>query len=51
MTAQMALSLALLIVSALFVRAALAGGRTDPGFAMDRTLHAQVDPSLAGMDE
>ena len=50
-TAQMALSLALLIVSALFVRAALLGARTDPGFALDRTVYAEVDPALAGMDE
>jgi predicted permease len=50
-TAQVALSLALLIVSGLFVRGALAGARTDAGFPMDRTVLAQVDPSLAGMDE
>ena len=50
-TAQMMLSLALLIVSALFVRAAVAGGKTDPGFPLDRTVHARVDPSLAGLDE
>ncbi|HET9269813.1 MAG TPA: ADOP family duplicated permease, partial [Vicinamibacterales bacterium] len=50
-TMQMALSLALLIVSALFVRAALLGAKTDPGFAMNRTVHAEVDPALAGMDE
>jgi len=50
-TAQITLSLALLIVSALFVRGAALGSRTDPGFPLDRTVHAEVDPSLAGMDE
>jgi predicted permease len=47
----MALSLALLIVSALFVRAAAIGAHADPGFALDRTVHAEVDPALAGLDE
>jgi predicted permease len=50
-TAQMALSLALLIASALFVRAALLGAEADPGFTLDRTVHAEVDPALAGLDE
>jgi putative ABC transport system permease protein len=50
-TAQMALSLALLIVSALFVRAAQLGAQANPGFALDRTVHAEIDPSLAGMNE
>ena len=50
-TAQMALSLALLVASALFVRAALLGARADPGFALDRTVHAEVDPALAGLNE
>ena len=50
-TAQMALSLALLILSALFVRAAALGAEANPGFALDRTVHAEVDPGLAGMDE
>ena len=50
-TAQMTLSLALLIVSALFVRAAALGAQADPGFAIDRTVHAEIDPALAGMDE
>jgi predicted permease len=50
-TAQMALSLALLIVSALFVRAAQLGAQANPGFPLDRTVHAEVDPSLGGMDE
>jgi predicted permease len=50
-TAQMALSLALLVVSALFVRAALLGAKADPGFALDRTVHAEVDPALAGLNE
>ena len=50
-TAQMALSLALLVASALFVRAALLGAEADPGFAVDRTVHVEVDPALAGFDE
>ena len=50
-TAQMALSLALLILSALFVRAAALGAESNPGFALDRTVHAEVDPALVGMDE
>jgi predicted permease len=50
-TAQMALSLALLILSALFVRAAALGAESTPGFALDRTVHAEVDPALVGMDE
>ena len=50
-TAQMALSLALLVASALFVRAALLGAEADPGFALDRTVHAEVDPAFAGFDE
>jgi predicted permease len=50
-TAQMGLSLALLVASALFVRAALLGAEADPGFALDRTVHAELDPSLAGLDE
>jgi predicted permease len=51
LTAQMALSLALLVASALFVRAALLGAQADPGFALDRTVHAEVDPALAGFDQ
>ena len=50
-TAQMALSLALLILSALFVRAAALGAESNPGFALDRTVHAEVDPALVGMDD
>jgi len=50
-TAQMALSLALLVVSALFVRASVLGAQANPGFALDRTVHAEVDPAFAGMDE
>jgi predicted permease len=50
-TAQIGLSLALLVVSGLFVRAALAGARTDGGFDVDRLVIARVDPRLAGYDE
>ena len=49
--AQIALSLALLVASGLFIRGALAGSRADAGFAMDRTVLARIDPSLAGYDE
>jgi predicted permease len=50
-TSQLALSLALLVVSGLFVRGALAGARTEFGFPLDRTVLASVDASLAGLDE
>jgi putative ABC transport system permease protein len=49
--AQIALSLALLVASGLFIRGALAGARADAGFAMDRTVLVRLDPSLAGYDE
>src|SRR4029453_16149514 len=50
-TAQMALSLALLIVSALFVRAAHLGAQANPGFPIDPTLHGEADPSRGRRDE
>jgi predicted permease len=50
-TAQISLSLALLVVSGLFVRAALAGARTDGGFDVDRLVIARVDPRLIGYDD
>jgi putative ABC transport system permease protein len=49
-TAQLALSLALLILSGLFVRGAAAGASADPGFALDRLLVAESDPRLGGFD-
>jgi putative ABC transport system permease protein len=49
-TAQLALSLALLILSGLFVRGAAAGASADPGFALDPLLVAEADPRLGGFD-
>ena len=51
LTAQLALSLALLIVSGLFVRGAAAGASADPGFALAPLIVAEVDPRLAGYDD
>ncbi len=50
-TAQLALSLALLVVSGLFVRGAAAGASADPGFRIDPLVLAQVDPRLGGYDD
>jgi predicted permease len=50
-TAQMALSLALLVLSGLFVRGAAAGASADPGFAIDSLVLAHVEPKLGGYDE
>ena len=47
MGSQMALSLALLVAGALFVRGALKAADATPGFALDRGLLAEIDPSLA----
>ena len=44
---QMALSLALLVLGALFVRGALRAADATPGFALERGLLAEIDPSLA----
>ncbi len=49
-TAQLALSLALLIVSGLFVRGAAAGASADPGFALEPLIVAETDPRLGGFD-
>lgn len=49
-TAQLALSLALLVVSGLFVRGAIAGSSADPGFAIDPLVIAEIDPRLGGYD-
>ena len=49
-TAQLALSLALLILSGLFVRGAAAGASADPGFALEPLLVAETDPRLGGFD-
>jgi predicted permease len=50
-TAQLALSLALLVLSGLFVRGAMAGANADPGFAIDSLVVAEIDPRLGGYDQ
>jgi putative ABC transport system permease protein len=50
-TAQLALSLALLVLSGPFVRGAAAAASADPGFALDPLVVAQVDPRLGGYDD
>ena len=49
-TAQIALSLALLVLSGLFVRGAVAGASADPGFTIDPLVIAEIDPRLGGYD-
>ncbi len=49
-TAQLALSLALLVLSGLFVRGAAAGASADPGFNLDPLVVAQIEPKLGGYD-
>ena len=49
-TAQLALSLALLVLSGLFVRGAAAGASADPGFKLDPLAVAQIEPKLGGYD-
>ena len=49
-TAQLALSLALLVLSGLFVRGAAAGASADPGFILDPLVVAQIEPKLGGYD-
>ena len=50
-TAQIALSLALLVVSGLFVRGAMAGSDANPGFAIEPLVVAEIDPRLGGYDQ
>ncbi len=50
-TVQIALSLALLVLSGLFVRSAAAGASADPGFAIEPLVVAQIDPRLGGYDD
>lgn len=50
-TAQLALSLALLVLSGLFVRGAAAGSSADPGFDIKPLVLAQIDPRLGGYDD
>lgn len=49
-TTQLALSLALLVLSGLFVRGAAAGASADPGFDLEPLVVAQVEPKLGGYD-
>ena len=49
-TAQLALSLALLVLSGLFVRGAAAGASADPGFTIDGLIVSEIDPRLGGFD-
>ena len=49
-TTQLALSLALLVLSGLFVRGATAGASADPGFNLDPLVIAQIEPKLGGYD-
>ena len=50
-TSQLAVSLALLVLSGLFVRGAAAGASADPGFALEPLVLAEVDPRLGGFDD
>jgi predicted permease len=47
-TAQLALSLALLVLSGLFVRGAAAGVSANPGFDVSQLAIAEIDPALGG---
>src|SRR5262245_51483641 len=49
-TAQLALSLALLVLSGLFVRGAAAGASADPGFNLAPLVVSQIEPKLGGYD-
>jgi predicted permease len=49
-TTQLALSLALLVLSGLFVRSAVAGTSANPGFAIEPLVVAEIDPRLGGYD-
>ena len=48
---QVALSLTLLTAGGLFLRGAVGASSADPGFAFERGLLLETDPSLAGYDE
>jgi predicted permease len=50
-TAQLALSLALLVLSGLFVRGAASGASANPGFDFEPLVIAQIEPKLGGYDE
>jgi predicted permease len=46
---QLALSLVLISVAALFLRGATEAAKADPGFSLDRGIMVQMDPSLGGL--
>jgi len=48
---QVALSLGLLTAAGLFIRGAGKAGAADPGFSLEQSVVANVDPSMAGYDE
>jgi hypothetical protein len=48
---QVALSLGLLTAAGLFMRGAGKAGVADPGFGLEQSIVANVDPSMAGYDE
>jgi putative ABC transport system permease protein len=48
---QLSLSLMMLAAAGMFVRSAIAAANLAPGFAIDRTIVAELDTSLAGYDE
>jgi putative ABC transport system permease protein len=50
-TVQIALSLALLVLSGLFVRTAASSASDDPGFKLDPLVVAQIEPKLGGYDD
>lgn len=50
-TAQLALSLALLVLSGLFVRGAAAGASADPGFNLEPLIVSQIEPKLGGYSQ
>lgn len=50
-SSQVALSLVLLTLAAVFVRVSIASATVDPGFQMDRGVLVSVDPGLAGYDQ
>jgi predicted permease len=48
---QLSLSLMMLVAAGLFVSSATRAAHVEPGFALDRGVLAEVDPSLAGYGE
>jgi predicted permease len=48
--AQIALSLALIVVAGVFMRAGARAGSSDPGFALEGGLIAEMDAALGGLD-